>query len=262
VSIVPEPVLSAAGGALPNIVVIGAMKCGTTALHDFLDRHPEIAMSRAKELNFFFGPDVAPAGARPYGEPLAWAAGNWHRGLRWYAAQFDAAAPMRGESSPGYTSPARPEVAARIAAHLPDAKLIYLVRDPVERALSQYRHHVAEGTERRAPVEALFDPHSQYLARSRYHERLAPFAARFCRTRIHVVALEDLLAARRRTLTSLFAFLGVDGRYPWRTLPPPPAAAAPAEGTDGLRRRLAEAVRDDADRLRKFTGTAYRGWSV
>jgi hypothetical protein len=257
----PEPTLTGVG-ALPTVVIIGAMKCGTTALHGYLDRHPEIAMSGAKELNFFFGPDRPPAVAPPYGEPRAWAAGNWHRGLRWYAAHFDPAMPVRGESSPGYTSPARPEVAARMAAHLPDAKLIYLVRDPVERALSQYRHHVAEGTERRSPAEALFDPDSQYLARSRYHERLAPFARHFCRTRIRVVALEDLVARRRRTLASLFGFLGVDGRYPWRGLPAPPATAAPADGTDPLRRRLATALRDDADRLREFTGATYRSWSV
>jgi len=117
-------------GALPNLVVVGAMKCGTTALHGFLDRHPEIAMSDPKELNFFFGP------AAGSGDDAPWAEGNRHRGVGWYRHQFPVAAPVRGESSPGYTSPSEPHVAARMAALIPGARLVYLVRDPVERAVS------------------------------------------------------------------------------------------------------------------------------
>lgn len=104
-------------GALPNLVVIGAMKCGTTSLHHYLDVHPDIAMSQAKELNFFFGDDAD--GESGDAEVRSWHNGNWHRGVEWYAAQFDAGAPVRGEASPGYTSPAHPEVAGRMAAIIP-----------------------------------------------------------------------------------------------------------------------------------------------
>lgn len=154
-------------GVLPNLIVIGAMKCGTTALHRYLDLHPEVAMSEPKELNFFFGPERLDE----RDEPAARSAGNWHRGVGWYAMQFRPA-PVRGEASPGYTSPSFPEAAERMARVVPEARLVYAVRDPVARAVSQYLHHRADGTERRPIEEALLDPASQYLARSLYHERL------------------------------------------------------------------------------------------
>ena len=139
---------------LPGVIVIGAMKCATSAPHAYLDAHPDIAMSRTKELNFFNGPGVAPhddAGSW-------WVTGQWHRGLEWYSAQFDADAPVRGESSPAHTAPSCPEVAGRMASVVPDVRLVHLVRDPVERAVSEYAHHVRDGTERRPITEALLDP--------------------------------------------------------------------------------------------------------
>ncbi len=214
-----------ASGGLPNVVVIGAMKCGTTALHRYLDRHPAIAMSQPKELNFFFGEWGQPETDRlgGYGE------GTWHRGIEWYAGRFAAASQVRGESSPGYTSPDHPEVAERkrMARIVPHARLIYLVRDPVARAVSQYRHHAADGDERRPLSRALLDESSQYLARGRYHERLLPFLTHFPTSQIAVLAAEDLRDRRRQTLRRLFAFLDVDDssgtkEWPCRGTPPPP----------------------------------------
>src|SRR6059058_1737729 len=72
--------------ALPNLLVIGGLKCGTTSLHHYLNLHPEVAMSRPKELNFF----VAEL--------------NWPLGRDWYAGHFEPGAPVRGESSPHYTN--------------------------------------------------------------------------------------------------------------------------------------------------------------
>jgi hypothetical protein len=70
---------------LPNLVVIGAMKCATTALHRYLDGHPDVSMSAAKETNFSTGPDE-----RPNDDPTTWwRFGQWHRGLAWYTSQFD-----------------------------------------------------------------------------------------------------------------------------------------------------------------------------
>src|SRR5689334_9595383 len=100
-------------GALPNVIVIGGLKCGTTSLHHYLNLHPEIEMSRPKELNFFV-------------EEL-----NWDLGPDWYAAHFNASAPVRGETSPHYTARPRYDgVAERMRATLDDARLIYMVRDP------------------------------------------------------------------------------------------------------------------------------------
>src|SRR5213078_5271544 len=73
-------------GALPSLVVIGAQKCGTSGLHYYLSLHPEVSMSRPKELNFFI------------------VERNWPRGTEWYAAHFEPRANVRGESSPNYTA--------------------------------------------------------------------------------------------------------------------------------------------------------------
>lgn len=238
---------------LPNLVLIGAMKCGTSALHDYLDLHPEITMSRPKELNFFFGPS---ASDRP------WTAGNWSRGLGWYARHFPAHAPVRGESSPGYTSPDHPGVAERMAATIPAARLIYLVRDPVARAVSHYRHHHTEGQERRPLAAALLDPASQYISRGRYYERLLPFAAHFGRDQILVVAHEDLCDRRAATLRKVFAFAGVDDTF-WCDALAIHADIGQCGSLDAhLRDRLADAFRTDAARLRAFADHPLPGWSV
>lgn len=235
---------------LPNLVVIGAMKCATTALHRYLGGHPDVAMSQPKELNFFFGP-------------------NWDLGVEWYAGHFPGSseAAVRGESSPGYTSPDHPEVAQRMAAVIPDAKLVYLVRDPVERALSQYRHHWADGDETRTLRAAVFDPDSQYVSRGRYYERLVPFLEHFDARRLAIVSQEQLFADRRGVLRGLFRFLEVDeGHVPGdiggrtsvsATAPLPLSADAAA-----VRATLRELFRDDTDRLREVTGRAFPEWSV
>lgn len=249
------------GGALPNVVVIGAMKCGTTSLHHYLDLHPEIAMSRPKELNFFIGSEGA---AAPEG-PVDWRRGTWARGVAWYASHFDAGAPVRGEVSPGYTSPAHPYVAARMAAVVPGARLVLAVRDPIRRAVSQYRHHRRDGTEPRDLEEALLDVRSQYVARGRYFERLQPFLATgVFDGRIEVVAQEQLDAQGRATMQRLFAHVDVDDGF-WS----PDMDERRNESRDDapqlsgrLRARLIEAFIDDADRLREYAGQEFPYWSV
>lgn len=100
-----------------------AMKCATTALHAYLDAHPDIANWPGKEANFFTG------GESPTGEPEdSWRHGQWHRGVDWYTSLFDQTAKLRGESSPGYRAPDNPLAAERMAEVVPDARLVYLVR--------------------------------------------------------------------------------------------------------------------------------------
>ena len=244
---------------LPTLIVIGGMKCGTSALHHYLDRHPEIAMAPEKELNFFFGP------AEPTGDPDTWwQHGQWARGEAWYSSRFDGTRRLRGESSPGYTDPGHPAVAERMAGMVPDVRLVCLVRDPVGRAVSQWRHHLADGTEPRGVAEAVLDPHSQYVARSRYAERLEPFLHHFPREQLHVVVHERLLAARRLELAHVYAHVGADPGF-WD-----PAlgrrvhvGAGPAEPiSPRLRSAFAERVADDVERLRHLLGDPLPEWTV
>jgi hypothetical protein len=255
--------MSPADGALPNLIVIGAMKAGTSALHAYLDDHPDVAMSTPKELCFFYDPYPQEPQAVPTADPLTnateWSPGNWHRGIGWYRAHFPEDVPVRGESSPGYTSPSFPAVAARMASVVPDARLVYLVRDPVARAVSQYHHHVRDGTERRAILEALPDPTSQYILRSRYAERLAPFLERFPRERISIVVHEDLVAEPVTTITGLLRSLGVD---PSRWTLARPSETTTREVPPEVAEAVRSAVADDVTSLRDLLGRPIARWSV
>ncbi|MGH2964947.1 MAG: sulfotransferase family protein [Solirubrobacterales bacterium] len=182
--------------ALPNLLIIGGLKCGTTSLHHYLSVHPEIEMSRPKELNFF----VAEL--------------NWPLGADWYGAHFDPVARVRGESSPHYTNrPRFAGVAERIHSVLGEPRLIYGVRDPIDRMLSHYLHNVGGGYEERELTEAFADPQSSYVARSRYAYQLEPYVETFGPDRIEVVSREELKRERPGTMRRVFAFLEVDPEF-------------------------------------------------
>ena len=235
----PRQDSAACGSALPTLIVIGAMKCATTALHDYLDAHPDITMSRPKELNFF---SESPT-----------------RELGWYAAHFDPRSKLRGESSPGYTSPSFPDAAVRMASAAADVRLLYLVRDPVERALSQYRHHLRDRTEARPLEEAVLDPNSQYIARSRYFERLQPFLQHFDPAQIQVVVQERLLADRHHVMADVYRHVGAETV---RELPLPKAPARPSGACvpPAIRSHLWGHVRADVEQLRQFMQDQLPEW--
>jgi hypothetical protein len=184
---------------LPTFLVIGAPKAGTTSLHRYLGSHPDVFMSETKELNFFIA-DL-----------------NWSRGVDWYARHFEAAGDAKaiGEASPRYTQyPDYRGVAERAAALLPDAKLVYLVRDPLSQMLSHYADRRLWGSERRPVNKALLeDP--VYLETARYAFQLEQFLAHFPRDRIHVVVSERLRSEETRAdaLAGILRFLGVDERW-------------------------------------------------
>jgi len=142
-----------------------------------------------------------------------WAGSN--SGVVLYAAQFDGSAKIRGDTSPRYTNdPLDPGVAERMADVLPTAKLLYIVRDPVERIVSHYTHYLAAGYENRDLSEALEgldqDPSiNPYLCRSLYHQQLKPYLRRYAKSQIHVLYYEDLRDRPRDALAKVFAFLGV-----------------------------------------------------
>lgn len=182
--------------AAPNLIVIGGLKCATTSIHHYLGLHPDIQMSRPKELNYFV-------------EEL-----NWDLGFEWYQSHFDRRAKIRGETSPHYTNlPYFDGVAERMRSQIPEAKLIYMVRDPIERIKSHWRHCRDNGYERRPVEEALYEGNQSYHARSKYWMQLEPFAERFAREQLMVVTSEELEADRSATMASVFSFLGVDPEF-------------------------------------------------
>ena len=214
-------------------------------------------MCALKETNFFTGPEE-PAHADP---DTWWRDGQWHRGLEWYTSLFDADAPVRGEASPGYTSPGNCRAPERMARVVPEARLLYLVRDPVERAISQYEHHVRDGTEHRPVEEAILDLGSQYLSRGRYFDRLAPFLRHFDELQIHVVVLEQLRDHRRRELTTVFEHVGADPSW-WgsaleRHWHVGHRAHSPSRR---LRRAVLDRVGDDVAKLRAFLDDDLAAW--
>ena len=181
-------------GALPNLIVIGGLKCGTTSLHHYLNLHPEVGMSRPKELNFFV-------------EDM-----NWGLGVDWYRAHFPAGASVRGETSPHYTNRPRSEgVAERMRETLgADVRLIYMVRHPIDRLLSHYLHNVGGGYESRELADALATPSSSYIQRGLYAMQVEPFLEAFGRDRILVVSREELGRERDATVRRVFEFCGVE----------------------------------------------------
>lgn len=182
----------------PGVIIIGAQKCGTSSLHKYLDRHPDIQMSAQKELNFF---------SEEY---------QWKKGADWYKRQFTGNARIFGESSPGYTMyPVRQGVPQRMYELVPDAKLIYLVRDPIKRMISHYLDRFKGGREQRPVEQALLDPGEDnfYIHYSQYYAQLSRYLEFYPRSAIHVETASRLKNDRQAALRDIFRFLGVDPEF-------------------------------------------------
>lgn len=186
-------------GRLPEFLIIGGQRCGTTSLYHWLAAHPRVRPATGKELQFF--------------------SLHHDRGERWYRAHF----PVRPsgvrsfEASPYYLFD--PQAPARAAAMLPQARFVALIRDPVERAYSHYLHSVAYGVEPLSFADALAaEPERlatgghearrrySYVARGRYAEQLSRWHAAAGRDRVLVVRTEELTSR----YADVLAFLGLD----------------------------------------------------
>lgn len=276
---------------LPNFLVIGAMKAGTTSLYRYLGSHPNVFVSRTKELNFFTSEH------------------NWELGRAWYERQFADAgghAIAVGEASTNYAKhPEFSGVAGRIAALLPDVRLLYVVRDPIDRMRSQYLHRIGRGKERHAIETALLE-NPIYLDTSRYASQIGQYLEHFDRDRLLIVVSEKLRERRELTMSRVYEFLGVGpelanlaveaefyrtadrrmyrsgiralrerrGIAAFSRLAPRPLKRATvglttrsmdpdgATISEDLRVRLVDRLRDDMRRFRSYMGDGFDSWGI
>ena len=186
---------------LPNFLVIGAQRSGTTSLFQVLKRHPQIFIPDVKEVNFFFHDN------------------HYRRGVEYYQAYFAEATadtPAVGEASPGYIC--KPGVVGRIHDLLPQAKLIAVLRNPVDRAYSQYwdnRRFLAEHLSFEQAMEVALTPeyrHGQrgYFSRGVYIDHIENYLELFRREQMLVLVFEDLKQEPEAVFSRCFEFLGVD----------------------------------------------------
>jgi hypothetical protein len=202
-------------GVLPDFVIIGGRKCGTTYLYHLLGQHPLVQPAASKELHFF---DV-----------------HFDLGVEWYRRCFpaprweDGRRTITGEGTPYLSHPLAPE---RMAQVVPGARLIALLRNPVERAYSDYQQVVRKGREtrtfeeaivqekRRSPGEEgdapkrkahadLGDARHGYLSRSTYVDQLLRWSEFFSREQMLVLKSEDLFEDPHQTLKIVLGFLGL-----------------------------------------------------
>jgi hypothetical protein len=206
---------------LPDFLVIGAPKAGSTALHAALVQHPQLFLSTPKEPKFFL------TGERPPVRPAHRGPGDAHSAREWiwrrdeYEALFAPAPPgtLRGESTPFYLWDKVAHL--RIRETVPDVKLIAIIRDPVDRAYSNWTHLWCDGLEpepdfvaacRREPERIAngFAPFWRYLELGRYGEQFDHLFQVFPREQVHVLRYMELVDEPARSIDAVCEFLGIE----------------------------------------------------
>lgn len=186
----------------PEFIIIGAGKCGTTSLHNYLDQHPQIYMCPKKE-TFFFINEKTREKHKPWGAVTT---------LEDYFSLFQDApkSSVTGEISTNYY--AYPESAQLIYNHIPTVKIIAILRDPAERAFSGYQMHVRQGIEKRSFEQVILEE-NKYVKRGFYFLEIVPYFEIFDRQSIKILLYDDLCNNPINFIKDLFAFIGVDDNF-------------------------------------------------
>jgi hypothetical protein len=185
--------------SVPDFIILGAMKSGTTTLFEYLSMHPGIFMASPKEPQFF---------SRKFDEPS---------GLDWYRSLFSGRAPgqLTGEASTCYSRwPHYGDVAARISKIAPEVRFLYIMRHPVDRTFSNFKHlmHERQLQGRSDPIEfeAAIERFPELLDASHYMVQINRYLAHFDRSRFLFLTTDDLVRGASDVLESAQAFLGLD----------------------------------------------------
>lgn len=185
--------------AIPNFMVVGAQKSGTTWLFECLDEHPEVFVPRVKEVHFFDLPEESRFSQR-------------HRGIEWYLGLFpdDPVYKARGEVTPDYMF--YPHVVDELLELNPAMRIVFILRHPVERAYSAYwmrRRHDAS----MADFADLGDASSGYIARGLYHRQIAPYFEQFPTAQLRIFIYEEAVREPQQFIAELYDFLGIDKTF-------------------------------------------------
>lgn len=207
---------------LPNFIVIGAGRSGTTSLHHYLAQHPGVYMCTEKSPNFFVSHEPLPDREGPAVRQMA---EQWVRDRDTYEALFDGVGNETaiGEASPVYLQAT--STAAAIHDLCPDVRLVAILRDPVDRAYAHFLGRRRDGLEPRVDfLEVVTEERAgplpdavafgHYLGCGRYHHFLRSYFDLFPREQIRVYLFDDLLADPAALMADLFGFLGVDPDFP------------------------------------------------
>jgi hypothetical protein len=199
---------------LPNFIIIGSSKGGTTSLHEYLSTHPQIYMPAQKELAFFLDDEFK--------------FGYWKRGLAWYSSQFFGTSGFlaRGECSPSYAHEDQSEISAKkMFDVLPSAKLIYSIRDPIGRVRSHYFQEVMDGhISTKITLNDIVsagpdgDGIENYYFKvivlsSLYHQQLQRYLKYYPLSQIFIMISEDFFEDTPGQVKKLFEFMGVNSDF-------------------------------------------------
>lgn len=209
-----------AGEAIPNFVLAGAAKSGTTSLVHYLRQHPDVFVSRHKEPHYFLFKDDPPAFRGPGDDS---ANGTYVTDESDYSKCFDS---VRNESAVGEASVFylyQPRSIHNALEHNPDMRIVLILRDPVDRAYSAYSHLVRDGRETLDFASALDAEPARacdnweycwhYEAVSRYATQLAEVKALVPPSQLCVVLYEDLRRSPDAVVREIYRFLGVDESF-------------------------------------------------
>jgi hypothetical protein len=207
---------------LPDFLVIGAPKAGTGSLYRYLKSHPEVYLSPIKEPRYFAFPETRPIHRWMHGKlPVVWKIEDYRRLFEARTTEL-----VAGEMSPLYLySHCAPGAIRRL---IPNAKLIAILRDPAERAYSDFCHHLRNGREPLWDFAAALDAEDKRIAEgwwAKYHYRHRGYYARqlrryldfFPREQMLILLYDDMVADCPAFLKRICAFLGVDENHAFDT---------------------------------------------
>lgn len=245
----------------PDFLIIGTQKGGTTTLHNMLSQHPQIFMPPGKEIHFFDN--------------------HYHKGVEWYQNHFPREGFTRpkiaGEASPYYLF--HPLVPERVASHVPGVKLIVMLRNPIDRAYSQFRHEQKLGYEPGQNFLKAIDReltgfeeeenklingeisfsrfHSSfsYLHRGLYFQQISRWLNYFSRNQMHFIKSEDFFQHPQQELEKVYMFLGVRCIYP-EDVRPMNVNTYPEQDND-LKQKLRDYFSSDTGQLAGLIGEKF-----